>query len=81
MRTHRGTWDLFWTRLVDTGELPAALHTEATRAQTLRESLDYGRPAGELTRETAEATAAAAARFVWAVEQHLGAGTGHPPPR
>lgn len=40
-RTHRGTWHEFRSRFVESGEISAALASEAQRMQPEREQADY----------------------------------------
>jgi uncharacterized protein (UPF0332 family)/predicted nucleotidyltransferase len=66
-RTHGGTWDQFWVTFVDSGRFDPTLFQPAREAERARIDSDYN--AVSFDRETAEAIAASAERFLVAVEQ------------
>lgn len=70
-RTHRGTWNLFRERYVETDAFDDALYRLAQRAQTAREGADY--EAITPSKRDSEEYVGGAADFIAAVERMLDA--------
>jgi uncharacterized protein (UPF0332 family) len=69
-KTHRGTWDLFWTTFVATVRVDESLASEARALRELREpwNCEAKRPGAP----EAEGALDLAERFVGAVEELIG---------